>query len=165
MSGRPDSDESALAVSASLLIDDQLCFALHAASRAVTAAYRSLLEPLGLTYPQYLVMLVLWQRGPVSIKEVAAALHLDYGTLTPLLKRLEALGRLERRRRTDDERAVQLSLTAAGEALRERAAAVPVGVSHALGLTVAETRQLDRLLGRVRDNASAYAAEHAHPPS
>src|ERR1700716_965582 len=98
----------------SLLLDDQLCFALYAASRAVTNRYRPLLDELDLTYPQYLVMLVLWQHGAVSVKDVGAALHLDYGTLTPLIKRLEAAGLVRRERRADDERSVAVSLTEQG---------------------------------------------------
>src|ERR671925_402329 len=95
----------------SLLLDDQLCFALYAASRAVTNSYRPLLDELGLTYPQYLVMLVLWEHDAVPIKDVGAALELDYGTLTPLSKRLEASGLVQRQRRPDDERTVQVTLT------------------------------------------------------
>ena len=96
----------------SLLLDDQMCFALYAASRAVTGLYRPQLESLGLTYPQYLVLLVLWEQGEVSVKEVGIALQLDYGTLTPLLKRLESNGLLRRERCPTDERAVNLTLTA-----------------------------------------------------
>src|SRR5438477_2811044 len=118
-------------VSDSLLLDDQLCFALYAASRAVTGLYRSLLDGLGLTYPQYLVMLVLWAEGSCAVKDLAAALSLDYGTLTPLLKRLEAAGYLDRTRSRDDERTVEIALTARGEALRDRARAVPPAVSRA----------------------------------
>src|SRR3954465_14583834 len=106
------------ALSSSLLLEDQICFALYAASRSVTAVYRPLLDRLGLTYPQYLVMLALWERGASAIKEISAAPHLAYGTLTPLLKRLEALGYVRRRRRADDERAVSITLTDEGAALR-----------------------------------------------
>ena len=98
---------------ASLLLDEQLCFALYAAQRAVTAAYRPLLDELGLTYPQYLVLLVLWERGETTVKELAAALRLDYGTLSPLLKRLEAAGLVRRERAAHDERSVLVACTGA----------------------------------------------------
>lgn len=109
----------------SLRLDDQLCFSLYAASRAVTSAYTPLLAPLGLTYPQYLVMLVLWEGDGLSVKALGERLVLDSGTLTPLLKRLEAQGLVQRRRSTQDERVVELFLTAAGSNLRERAATIP----------------------------------------
>jgi len=109
----------------SLLLDDQLCFALYAASRAVTQRYRPLLEQLGVTYPQYLVMLVLWENGAATIKRLADELQLDYGTLSPLLKRLAAAGLVERHRRDEDERSVEITLTPAGEELKERASAIP----------------------------------------
>lgn len=108
-----------------LALDRQVCFALYAASRAVTAAYRPLLEPLGLTYPQYLVMLVLWERGTLAVGDVGAALHLDSGTLSPLIKRMEAAGLVERRRSADDERRVLVALTTEGRGLRERAIEIP----------------------------------------
>lgn len=98
----------------SLLLDDQLCFALYAASRAVTARYRPLLDELGLTYPQYLVMLVLWERDSISVRELGASLQLESSTLSPLLKRLEANGLLHRERRPDDERSVAIRLSEAG---------------------------------------------------
>jgi len=148
--------DDGILISDSLLIDDQMCFALHAASRSITAVYRPLLEDLGLTYPQYLVMLVLWQEGAVSIKQIAQALHLDYGTLTPLLKRLEALGFIARRRRPEDERSVEVALTEAGDAARQRAAGVPVEISRALGLDAAQTAALRDLLRAVADNSSRY---------
>jgi MarR family transcriptional regulator, organic hydroperoxide resistance regulator len=106
-------------------LDDQLCFALYAASRAVVQAYQSLLEPLDVTYPQYLVMLVLWEDDDVTVGHLGDRLHLDSGTLTPLLKRLEARGLIERRRARHDERVVEIHLTAAGRALKRKATAVP----------------------------------------
>jgi MarR family transcriptional regulator, organic hydroperoxide resistance regulator len=106
-------------------LDDQLCFALYAASRAVVQAYQSLLEPLDVTYPQYLVMLVLWEDADVTVGHLGDRLHLDSGTLTPLLKRLEARGLIERRRARHDERVVEIHLTAAGRALKRKATAVP----------------------------------------
>ncbi len=102
----------------SLLLDEQLCFALYAAQRALTAAYRPLLDELGLTYPQYLVLLVLWERGETPIKDLATALHLDYGTLSPLLKRLESAGLVHRERAAHDERSVLVACTERGTALR-----------------------------------------------
>jgi DNA-binding MarR family transcriptional regulator len=143
---------------ASLLLDDQLCFALYAASRAVTNRYRPLLDELGLTYPQYLVLLVLWQHGPVPVKELGAALQLDYGTLTPLVKRLEAAGLVRRERRADDERSVLVSLTDAGGRLKERARGVPVAIGAAMGLSPREHEEARRLLRRLTDNVVADTA-------
>ena len=138
----------------SLELDDQLCFALYAASRAVTARYRPLLDDLGLTYPQYLVLLVLWERGPVPVKDVAAALQLDYGTLSPLLKRLEVAGLIRRERRPDDERSVRLVLTEEGDALRERAKDVPPAMGEAMDLDASDTERLRALLRTLADNVS-----------
>ncbi|TQM82076.1 DNA-binding MarR family transcriptional regulator [Saccharothrix saharensis] len=138
----------------SLELDDQLCFALYAASRAVTARYRPLLDELGLTYPQYLVMLVLWERDAVPVKDVAAALQLDYGTLSPLLKRLEAGGLIRRERRPDDERSVRLVLTGPGEELRERAKDVPPAMGDAMNLDEEDTARLRALLRTLADNVS-----------
>ncbi|MCE6995593.1 MarR family transcriptional regulator [Saccharothrix sp. S26] len=138
----------------SLELDDQLCFALYAASRAVTARYRPLLDDLGLTYPQYLVMLVLWERGAVPVKDVAAALQLDYGTLSPLLKRLEAAGLIRRERRPDDERSVRLVLTEEGDELRRRAQDVPPAMGEAMNLGEEDTARLRALLRTLADNVS-----------
>jgi DNA-binding MarR family transcriptional regulator len=151
---RRDTD---VALSSSLMIDDQICFALYAASRSVIGVYRPLLDRLGLTYPQYLVMLVLWERGASAIKEISAALQLDYGTLTPLLKRLEAMGYILRQRRADDERAVRIVLTDGGLSLRSEATDVPIEISRALGLSAADTDTLRTLLRRVVTNTSAFA--------
>ena len=106
-------------------LDEQLCFALYSASRAVTAAYRPLLDELGITYPQYLVLLVLWEEQDCSVGHLGHRLHLDSGTLSPLLKRLENSGLVIRQRAADDERRVEVSLTPAGRALEARAACVP----------------------------------------
>ncbi|WP_030442237.1 MarR family winged helix-turn-helix transcriptional regulator [Actinoplanes subtropicus] len=152
----PEREEVAL--SSSLLLEDQICFSLYAASRSVTAVYRPLLDRIGLTYPQYLVMLVLWQDAPRAIKDISAALHLDYGTLTPLLKRLEALGHIERQRRFDDERTVTIRLTEGGLTLRSEALDVPIEISRALGLSAAETATLQGLLRRVTASTTEYAA-------
>ena len=140
-------------------LDDQLCFALYAASRAITGLYRPLLDELGLTYPQYLVLLVLWDRGSVPVKELGAALQLDYGTLTPLLKRLESHGLLRRERRADDERSVMITLTGDGAALRARARAVPAFIGAAMGLEAAEFDQLRASLRRLTSNVVKASAE------
>jgi DNA-binding MarR family transcriptional regulator len=133
----------------SLLLQDQLCFALYAASRSVTARYRPLLDELELTYPQYLVMLVLWEQQSASVRELGTALQLESSTLSPLLKRLEAAGLIRRQRRADDERSVTVSLTEAGARLQEKARAVPLAIGEAMGLTPeqdATAKQLLRLL-------------------
>ncbi|MER8223299.1 MarR family transcriptional regulator [Streptomyces sp. NPDC094143] len=142
---------------ASLLLDQQLCFALYAAQRAVTAAYRPLLDDLGLTYPQYLVLLVLWERGETSVKELAAALRLDYGTVSPLLKRLESAGLVRRARSVRDERSVRVAVTGRGEELRERAARVPGALLAATGLDAAQVARLRAELGLLAERADAAA--------
>jgi len=142
----------------SLLLDDQLCFALYAAQRAVTAAYRPLLEELGLTYPQYLVLLVLWERGETTVKELGAALQLDYGTMSPLLKRLESAGLVRRERSARDERSVRVALTGRGEVLRERAEEVPQALLTATGLSEADVTRLREELRRLTERAENAAA-------
>ncbi|MFJ4920282.1 MarR family winged helix-turn-helix transcriptional regulator [Streptomyces sp. NPDC088725] len=137
-----------------LLLDDQLCFALYAASRAVTSRYRPLLQELGLTYPQYLVMLVLWERGPVPVRDLGTALELDSGTLSPLLKRLEANGLIHRERRADDERSVLIRLSEGGVALRERAKAVPLAIGEAIGLTSEEAQTVRTILRKLTANVT-----------
>lgn len=144
-----------------LLLDDQLCFALYAASRAVTSRYRPLLDELGLTYPQYLVLLVLWQHGAVPIKDVGTALQLDYGTLTPLIKRLEAAGLVRRERSAEDERTVRVILTDQGDLLRERTRDVPPAIGAAMGLSSEETEAAMALLRRLADNVSADLAHRS----
>lgn len=144
----------------SLLLDDQLCFALYAAQRAVTAAYRPLLDELGLTYPQYLVLLVLWERGETTVKELAAALRLDYGTVSPLLKRLEAAGLVRRERSARDERSVLVTVTGRGEELRERAARVPGALLTTTGVGAAEVVRLREELWRLTERAEAAARRH-----
>ncbi|GIG00167.1 MarR family winged helix-turn-helix transcriptional regulator [Catellatospora citrea] len=141
----------------SMLLEDQLCFTLYAASRTVTSAYRPILEPVGLTYPQYLVMLVLWDRGPVAVKDLISALQLEYGTITPLIKRLEANGLITRHRRGDDERVVEVALTAQGEALRERVQCVPTAIGEAMGLTAEEIDAVQVILRRLTANAARHA--------
>ncbi|MBW8481056.1 MarR family winged helix-turn-helix transcriptional regulator [Actinomadura parmotrematis] len=129
-----------------LKLDLQVCFSLHATARAFDAAYRPLLRELGLTYPQYLVMLALWERGALTVKELGRALRLDSGTLSPLLKRLEAAGLVRRARDPRDERSVTVAPTDAGAALRERAGAVPHRIMEATGLGAAELIELRRTL-------------------
>jgi MarR family transcriptional regulator, organic hydroperoxide resistance regulator len=134
-----------------LRLDHQLCFALYAASLAMTRAYKPLLEPLGLTYPQYLVLLVLWEGEGVTVGALGERLQLDSGTLTPLLKRLEAAGLVQRQRDAADERRVLLQLTAAGRALKRRAAAVPPSIAAASGCSLGELGALTARLHRLRE--------------
>lgn len=134
-----------------LALDDQLCFALYAASRAMTARYRPLLEAVGLTYPQYLVMIVLWDEGPSTVRYLGERLRLDSGTLSPLLKRLESGGLVERERRPDDERSVLVTATVKGRRLRERVARIPAAVGSSLSgfddaRLIAELRDLEAVL-------------------
>jgi MarR family transcriptional regulator, organic hydroperoxide resistance regulator len=140
-----------------LRLDQQLCFALYAAHRAVTVRYRPLLDRLGLTYPQYLVMLVLWEGDGVVVRELGERLQLDSGTLSPLLKRLEAAGLVVRRRRGEDERSVIISLTERGDALRTDAAGVPAAIAAETGLTADERdrlrAELVALAANLRDGA------------
>ena len=119
-----------------LCLDDQLCFALYAASRAMTSAYGPLLDGLGLTYPQYLAMLVLWEKDGARVSEIGDRLQLDSATLTPLLKRLEGAELIERKRSTEDERVVEIFLTAAGKKLRKKAQDVPACMLERSGLTI-----------------------------
>lgn len=136
-----------------LLLDNQLCFALYSASLAMTKLYKPLLDPLGLTYPQYLAMLVLWERDGLMVSELGERLHLDSGTLTPLLKRLEAAGLIARVRAVDDERRVHVTLTAAGRKLKTRAAKVPDCMLSATQCTLPElvalTQQVKALRARL----------------
>jgi DNA-binding MarR family transcriptional regulator len=125
-------------------LDDQLCFALYSASRAFTRAYAPLLEPLGLTYPQYLVMLVLWDGDDLSVGDLGEALGLDSGTLTPLLKRMEEGDLVQRTRDRDDERVVRVSLTKAGHALEKRARNVPVELACRAGFDL-DSKGLDAI--------------------
>ena len=133
-----------------LELDRQLCFALYTASRAVIRAYAPLLEDAGLTYPQYITMLVLWEapERPRSVGELGERLHLDSGTLTPMLKRLSALGYVTRSRDAEDERRVLVTVTAEGLALRDRLAAVPASFLSCLNVDVAEA-------GALRDQLTA----------
>ncbi|MFD3994381.1 MarR family winged helix-turn-helix transcriptional regulator [Streptomyces sp. NPDC058583] len=125
-----------------LRLDHQICFSLHAATRAFNGVYREALKELGLTYPQYLAMLVLWEHGELPVKGIGERLRLDSGTLSPLLKRLEAAGYVERRRSPEDERSVTVRPTAEGTALKERARDVPRRIAAATGLDLADIRDL-----------------------
>ncbi len=124
-----------------LALDRQVCFALAAASRSVIALYRPVLAPLGLTHPQYLVMLALWEKSPRRVGEIAELLHLEPATLSPLLKRLEAQGLIMRERDPADERALAVELTGDGRALRERALAVPGAIIERLGVPVSQLEE------------------------
>ena len=137
-------------------LDQQLCFALYRASRAVVRAYAPLLEPLGLTYPQYLVMLVLWEDDGVTVKELGLRLGLDSGTLTPLLQRLEAAGLVERARDRVDQRVVRIALTAAGAKLEARARAVPAELACRAGFDL-EREHAREKLAKLRDELNALA--------
>jgi DNA-binding MarR family transcriptional regulator len=138
-----------------LLLDNQLCFALYSASLAMTKLYKPLLEELGLTYPQYLVMLVLWEGDGLMVSELGQRLSLDSGTLTPLLKRLETAGLVSRMRDVDDERRVHIHLTAAGRKLKTRAAQVPGCVLAASQCSIPELMQLTDRLRTLRDRLAA----------
>lgn len=132
-----------------LALERQVCFALSIASRNVVAVYRPLLEPMGLTHPQYLVMLALWGRAPLSVKELSRLLALEPATLSPLLKRLEAIGYVTRSRAAADERQLAVALTGRGAALREQALAIPPAVVERLGMSLDELRDLHAVLTRV----------------
>lgn len=132
-----------------LALEEQVCFALSVAARNVVAVYRPFLEPLGLTHPQYLVMLALWQGAPLSVREVSRLLQLEPATLSPLLKRLEQAGLVTRRRNPDDDRVLLVELTDAGRELRTSALAVPEAVVARLGVDVAELLDLHRRLSHL----------------
>ncbi len=148
---QPAEDGPAAAADAGwLALDRQLCFALYSASLSMTKLYKPLLDPLGLTYPQYLVMLALWEREGETVGQLGERLFLDSGTLTPLLKRLETQGLLQRQRDAADERRVLITLSAAGRALRERAEAVPRAVACAAACELDEIAALTRQLQDLR---------------
>lgn len=145
-----------------LALDRQVCYALAVASRSVIALYRPLLKPHGLTHPQYLVLLALWDAAPRSVKDLSAVLRAEPATLSPLLKRLEALGYLSRRRSRADERTLDVDLTDAGRELRAEAEKIPYQVVAALGMAVPELEELHRALNRViaaTDNAATDLTE------
>jgi DNA-binding MarR family transcriptional regulator len=148
---RPVSEDDPLA------LERQVCFALVVASRSVLAVYRPLLDPLGLTHPQYLVMLALWGSSPLSVGEIGALLQLDSPTLSPLLKRLEAAGFITRTRNIDDERQVNVELTPRGTKLRDEAVKIPPAIVAQLGMEIPELEALHAALTKVI--AAARGAE------
>ncbi|TQF74219.1 winged helix-turn-helix transcriptional regulator [Rhodococcus spelaei] len=145
-----------------LSLDRQVCFALYSASRAATAVYRPLLDDLGLTYPQYLVMLVLWERDGRGVREICEELNLDTGTGSPLLRRLEGLGLLSRQRLDTDERRVEVHLTDKGAALREKARNIPRLLAESTGLDEAEMVALRAALVRVTEALHSATTPHHH---
>ncbi len=140
-----------------LRLADQLCFALYATSHAFTKAYKKLLDPLGLTYPQYLVMLVLWEEDALTVKEIGNRLQLDSGTLTPLLKRLDGAGLVTRTRDPGDERQVRVSLTEVGRSLKSRAETIPLQLGSAIGAPLCDIVALRDQLKDVREKLLAAA--------
>ena len=148
--------------SESFQLDKQLCFALHATSRAITQAYGPLLAPLGVTYPQYLVLLVLWEEDGLTVSGIGERLYLDSGTLTPLLKRLEEGGLLRRERDAEDERTVRISLTTQGKKLRGRAGGIADGVACAIGVNAAEIAAIREPLRKI---LLRYRSVGSSPPT
>jgi DNA-binding MarR family transcriptional regulator len=138
-----------------LQLSNQLCFAVYSTAHTFNRAYKPILAPLGLTYPQYLVMLVLWQQDDITVKEIGAQLQLDSGTLTPLLKRMASAKLIERQRDTGDERQVRIHLTAKGAALRDRAKDVPLQMGKAIGRSLPEISSLRQQLHHLRDTLEA----------
>ena len=139
-----------------LALENQFCFALYSSSLAMTKTYKPMLEQLGLTYPQYLVILVLWQRDDILVKEIGEALFLDSGTLTPLLKRLEAAELVQRIRDTVDERQVRILLTSTGKALRNKAEKIPAQILCASGQNTGTLGQLRDQLRQLRDELNRH---------
>ncbi|MGG1630396.1 MarR family winged helix-turn-helix transcriptional regulator [Rossellomorea sp. NRS-1567] len=141
-----------------LLLENQICFKIYTAEREITKLYRGLLEEIGVTYPQYLALLVLWEDGTVSVKELGRKLFLDSGTLTPMLKRMESNGLVERHRSVEDERSVVITLTKKGEAMKEKAACVPTRLLERLEMDGEELERLDQtlttILGRLQGKRS-----------
>ena len=138
-----------------LLLGNQICFAVYSTAHAFNRVYKPLLDRLGLTYPQYLVMLVLWERDDVPLKDIGEKLFLDSGTLTPLLKRLEAQGLIKRTRSTEDERQVLIALTPQGQALREKARAVPEGILASSACSLGELSRIRNEVVALRDRLNA----------
>jgi MarR family transcriptional regulator, organic hydroperoxide resistance regulator len=147
--------KSTPALSDPLALDNQFCFALYSASLAMTKTYKPFLDKLGLTYPQYLVMLVLWQQDDVLVKSIGEKLFLDSGTLTPLLKRLEASSLIQRVRDEADERQVRITLTREGRALKRKAQTIPEQVLCASGQTINELSSLRDKLSAIRDDLTS----------
>ena len=142
-----------------LQLDNQICFAVYSTAHAFNRVYKPLLDRLGLTYPQYLVMLVLWEQDGVAVKEIGERLYLDSGTLTPLLKRMEAAGLVKRTRSTEDERQVLIALTPQGQALKEKARTVPQSILAASECSVAELVALKSEIVTLRDRLNAALGE------
>jgi DNA-binding MarR family transcriptional regulator len=145
-------------------LGSMLCFTVYSTAHAFTRAYKPLLDALGLTYPQYLAMFALWERDNQSVKELGDLLRLDSGTLTPLLKRLEAMGLVRRARDPDDERSVRISLTPAGIEMQRKERTVHEGLLGACGQSAEELKAITAQLVRVRDRLDAAAAR-ANPPA
>jgi DNA-binding MarR family transcriptional regulator len=142
-----------------LRLDNQICFAIYSTAHAFNRVYKPLLDRLGLTYPQYLVMLVLWERDDVPVKDIGERLFLDSGTLTPLLKRLEAADLIKRTRSTEDERQVLIALTSQGQALREKARTVPQSILAASACSIGELSAIKNEIVALRDRLDAALAE------
>jgi DNA-binding MarR family transcriptional regulator len=142
-----------------LRLSNQLCFAIYSAAHAFNAVYKPLLDPVGLTYPQYLVMLVLWEQDGRTVKEIGEKLFLDSGTLTPLLKRLEAAKLVRRTRDPEDERQVRITLTDAGQALRGKAESIPVAIGCATGKQLREIEKIRNDVFALRDALNAAVGE------
>jgi DNA-binding MarR family transcriptional regulator len=149
--------KKAAAVPESLRLTNQICFAVYSTELAFNGVYKPLLDAIGLTYPQYLAMMVLWEQDNVPVKDIGHLLHLDSGTLTPLLKRLEAAGLVQRRRNPEDERQVRITLTDTGRALQKKAESVPLGVAGACGLPLDEMIAIKDQLIVLRDRLNAAA--------
>jgi len=142
-----------------LLLGNQICFAVYSTAHAFNRVYKPLLDKLGLTYPQYLVMMVLWERDGVPVKDIGEKLFLDSGTLTPLLKRMEAADLIKRTRSTQDERQVLIALTPKGHALKEKARAVPEGILASSTCSVGELLAMKTELVALRDKLNAALGE------
>ena len=142
-----------------LRLDNQICFSVYSTAHAFNRVYKPLLDRLSLTYPQYLVMLVLWERDGVPVKDIGERLYLDSGTLTPLLKRLEAAGLIKRARSTEDERQVLIALTSQGQALREKARAVPLSILAASACSISELSAIKNEIVALRDRLNAALGE------
>lgn len=151
----PNKTDTANATDAMLQLDNQLCFALYSTSLAMTKLYKPLLEEMGLTYPQYLAMLVLWEQDGLTVSELGERLYLDSGTLTPLLKRMESAGLVSRIRAVEDERRVHIMLTAAGRKLKARAAKIPGCIMSATQCSVPELVSLTQQVQSFRQRLTA----------
>ncbi|HWX60966.1 MarR family transcriptional regulator [Bradyrhizobium sp.] len=147
------------AAEALLMLGNQLCFAVYSTAHAFNRVYKPLLDRLGVTYPQYLVMLALWERDGVPVKDIGERLFLDSGTLTPLLKRLEAARLVKRARSREDERQVLVALTPQGQALKEKARGVPPAILAASGCSLGELTAMKRNLIALRDQLNAAVGE------